>query len=90
MPESNEVVCKFSTMGSGSRTCEGKASQFVRSKKTGRLVPLCGPCLKSFQEAQERLAAPGHERPDALKEVGYDLVPLGDGAQEWQAQPPKG
>lgn len=84
-----EVPCKFASSGSGSRTCEKAAVKFVRAGKSGRLCPLCAPCLKSFEEAQSRLKQTAAERPGAEADLGYELVEVAAGAEQYAAQPAK-
>lgn len=89
MAEATQIECKFSSTRAQSSQCGGRASEFVRPHKSGRLVPLCVACLQSFKDAQVRLASAPGERPESLKDVGYETVSLVDGEKEWLAQPPK-
>lgn len=86
MPE--EISCRFAGSGK-SRSCGGAAASFTRAKKTGRLCPLCPECLKSFEDAQRRIATASAEHVGKPEDLAYEVVGLDDGRAEWAAQPPK-
>lgn len=79
----SEIMCRFA--GGASGACEGAAAKFVRPAHSGRLVPLCGPCLASFEGAAGRL-----QGSESLPGEGkYASVGLEEGREEWGRQPPK-
>lgn len=86
------IACHFWDPQSGSgklahSKCGQEAATFVRVKHTGRLCPLCPPCLETFESANK--AMPDDVKKGVPGEGKYDLVSLVDGADEFAKQPAK-
>ena len=77
----SNTSCHFSTK------CGMTASTFVRINHSGRLCPLCQPCLETFEQASQSM---GDDVKKNIPGQGeYTTVSLTDGSDEFAKQLPK-
>ena len=91
--DSNEIFCHFYDPSSGAgknpnRTCQGKATGFIRKTHDKRLCPLCPSCKDNFVKARQEMSEEVKKSiPGAGEFSDVEITP--ETVEEYKAQTKK-